>query len=54
MGESQSRKSKRLGAALSRRIDWAETDFPSFIDTEYDSKTDWSVWGETTFEKDFK
>ncbi|KAF5352462.1 hypothetical protein D9756_006010 [Leucocoprinus leucothites] len=37
---------------LSARIDWADSDFSSFVDSEYDSKIDWSVWGETTFERD--
>jgi len=34
------------------RIDWADSDFSSFVDSEYDSKLDWSVWGETSFEGD--
>jgi len=34
------------------RIDWADSDFSSFVDSEYDSKLDWSGWGETSFERD--
>ena len=34
------------------RIDWADSDFSSFVDSEYDSKLDWSVWGGTSFERD--
>ena len=34
------------------RIDWADSDLSSFVDSEYDSKLDWSGWGETSFLRD--
>jgi len=40
-----------VGSKLTR-IDWADSYFSRFVDSEYDSKLDWSVWGETPFERD--
>ncbi|KAF9454072.1 hypothetical protein P691DRAFT_770793 [Macrolepiota fuliginosa MF-IS2] len=40
---------------VTTKIDWADAHFTSFIDSEYDSKIDWSAWGGSTrFEKDIR
>lgn len=48
-------RDKQLDQMFTTGIDWAETDFTSFVESEYDSKLDWSAWGESgRFEKELR